>query len=86
MRGSVLVGMEAMWLKNGEDLGGDCSACKESTCSAGDTGVWGSIPGSERSPGEGNGNPLHFSCLKKILWIEDPCRLPFMGSQRERQD
>ena len=28
---------------------------KESTCSAGDPG---SIPGSERSPGEGNGNPL----------------------------
>ena len=23
----------------------------------------GSIPGSERSPGEGNGNPLHYSCL-----------------------
>ena len=24
----------------------------------------GSIPGSGRSPGEGNGNPLHYSCLK----------------------
>ena len=23
----------------------------------------GSIPGSARSPGEGNGNPLHYSCL-----------------------
>ena len=30
---------------------------KESTCSAGD---WGSIPGSRRSPGEGNGNPPIF--------------------------
>ena len=27
---------------------------------AGDVG---SIPGSERSPGEGNGNPLQYSCL-----------------------
>ena len=27
---------------------------------AGDVG---SIPGSGKSPGEGNGNPLHYSCL-----------------------
>ena len=33
---------------------------KESACQAGDTG---SIPGSERSPGQGNGNPLQYSCL-----------------------
>ena len=26
------------------------------------TGDVGSIPGSERSPGEGNGNPLQYSC------------------------
>ena len=31
---------------------------------AGDTG---SIPGSERSPGEGNGNPLHYSCLGNYM-------------------
>ena len=30
---------------------------KDSACSAGDLG---SIPGLERSPGEGNGNPLHY--------------------------
>ena len=34
---------------------------KESTCNAGDTG---SIPGSGRSPGEGNGNLLQYSCLE----------------------
>ena len=34
---------------------------KESACSAGDPG---SIPGSGRSPGEGNGNPLQDSCLE----------------------
>ena len=34
---------------------------KESTCNAGDLG---SIPGSGRSPGEGHGNPLQYSCLE----------------------
>ena len=29
----------------------------------GDTRDMGSIPGSGRSPGEGNGNPLQYSCL-----------------------
>ena len=33
---------------------------KESTCDAGDAG---SISGSGRSLGEGNGNPLQYSCL-----------------------
>ena len=34
---------------------------KESACNAAD---WGSIPGLGRSPGEGNGNPLQYPCLK----------------------
>ena len=34
---------------------------KENTCNAGDPG---SIPGSGRSLGEGNGNPLQYSCLE----------------------
>ena len=34
---------------------------KESTCNAGDMGL---IPGSGRSPGGGNGNPLQCSCLE----------------------
>ena len=34
---------------------------KESACNAGDLGL---IPGSGRSPGEGNGNPLQYSCLE----------------------
>ena len=37
---------------------------KESACSAGDLG---SIPGSGRSPGEGNGNPLQYSCLENSV-------------------
>ena len=36
------------------------SVRKESICSAGDLG---SIPGLGRSPGEGHGNPLQYSCL-----------------------
>ena len=39
----------------------------ESTCSARGTGDAGSIPGSERSPGEGNGNPLQYSCLENPM-------------------
>ena len=34
---------------------------KASACNAGDPG---SIPGSGRSPGEGNGSPLQYSCLE----------------------
>ena len=33
-----------------------------------------SIPGSERFPGGGNGNPLHYSCLENP-WTEEPGRL-----------
>ena len=32
------------------------------------------IPGLGRSPGEGNGNPLQYSCLE-IPWTEEPGRL-----------
>ena len=37
---------------------------KESACNAGDLG---SIPGSGRSPGEGNSNPLQHSCLENPM-------------------
>ena len=33
-------------------------------CNAGDLGL---IPGSERSPGEGNDNPLQYSCLETSM-------------------
>ena len=38
----------------------DSSDGKESACDIGDQG---SIPGLGRYPGEGNGNPLQYSCL-----------------------
>ena len=40
------------------------SAGKESACEAGDLGL---IPGSGRSPGGGNGNPLQYSCLRSPM-------------------
>ena len=40
------------------------SSCKESACNAGDVG---SIPGLKIFPGEGNGNPLQFSCLENPM-------------------
>ena len=42
----------------------DSSVGKESTCNAGDPG---SFPGSGRSPGEGNGNPLQYFCLENSM-------------------
>ena len=46
----------------------------------------GSIPGSGRSPGEGNGNPLQYSYLKKFPWTEEPGRLQSMRSQKVRHN
>ena len=40
---------------------------KESGCKAGDVGDMGSIPGSGRSAGGGNGNPLQYSCLENSM-------------------
>ena len=40
---------------------------KESACNAGDTADVGSVPGSGRSPGEGNGNLLQYSCLENPM-------------------
>ena len=40
------------------------SVGKESACNAGDLGL---IPGLGRCPGEGNGNPLQYSCLENPI-------------------
>ena len=45
---------------------------------AGDAGL---IPGLGRCPGEGNGNPLQYSCWK-VPWTEKPGGLQSMGSQK----
>ena len=56
---------------------------KNMPASAGDTS---SIPRSGRSPGEGNGNPLQYSCLENSMDREEPGRLQSTGSQRIRHD
>ena len=43
---------------------------KESACNAVDTGDVGSVPGSERSPGGGNGNPFQYSCWENLMHRE----------------
>ena len=67
LRGLKLLMLILYYLKNKENfletwgfLGG--SEVKASASNVGDPG---SIPGSGRSPGEGNGNPLWYSCLEK---------------------
>ena len=49
---------------------------KKSVCNAGDPG---STPGLRKSPGEGNGNPLQYSCLENPL-DRGACQTP-MESQ-----
>ena len=40
------------------------SDSQDSVCNAGNPGL---IPGLGRSPGEGNGNPLQYSCLENLV-------------------
>ena len=54
----------------------------ESAYNAGDPGL---IPGSGRSPGEGNGNPLQYFAWR-MPWTKEPGRLQSIGSQRVGQD
>ena len=56
---------------------------KASVYNAGDLG---SIPGLGRCPGEGNGNPLQYSCLENPTDGGAWCRLLSMGLQRVRHD
>ena len=58
------------------------SDSKESACNAGDQG---SIPGSERSPREGNDYPLQISCLENSM-TEKPGGLQSIGLKTVRHD
>ena len=52
---------------------------------AGATGDSGSVSGLGRAPGEGNSNPLQYSC-RKTPWTEKPGGLQSMRLQRVGQD
>ena len=60
------------WLNTASLYG---SAVEESACNMGDKGL---IPGSGRSLGEGNGNPLQYSCLENCMdrgaWLSWGCK------------
>ena len=56
---------------------------KNLPASAGDIRDTGSIPGSGRSPGGGQGNPLQYSCLENTMDRED-WRATVLGLQRVR--
>ena len=56
---------------------------KESACKVGDLG---SIPGLGRSPGEGNGNPLQYSCLENPHGQRSLAGCSPWGSQRVGRD
>ena len=65
------------------------SVGKESACHAGDSG---SIPGSGRAPGEGNGNPLQYSRLEnpmdRVAWqatVHGVARVEHDLATRERE-
>ena len=57
-------------------------AVKNPSANAGDVRDMGLIPGLGRSPGEGNGNLLQYSCLGNPM-TEEPGGLQRMGSQRQ---
>ena len=55
----------------------------QSACNAGDLGL---IPGTGRSPEEGNANPVHYSCLEKSRQDGGAWRTPTMRSKRVGHD
>ena len=62
--------VQEAWIASaqGSERGFPCGAVvKNPPANVGDTRKVGSIPGSERSPGVGNGNPLQYSCLENPM-------------------
>ena len=63
---NIIQFQEGRGLSTGEITHGG-SVVKDSLANAGDTGDLDSFPGLGRSPGEGNGNPLQYSCLENPM-------------------
>ena len=55
------------------------SVVKNTPANEGDIG---SIPGLGRCPGEGNGNPLQYSCLRNPMWTTVHGGQQSVGSQK----
>ena len=56
---------------------------KNLPANAGDIRDMGSIPGSKRSPGEGNDNPPQYAAWD-APWTEEPGKIQFIESQKSR--
>ena len=63
----------------------DGRVVKNPSANEGDTRDTGSVPGSGRSSGEGNGNLLQYSCLENSM-DKEPGGLQSMWSQRVRHN
>ena len=59
---------------------------KNLPANVGDTGDVGSIPGSGRFPGEGNGKPLQYSCLRNLMDRGASQNIQAMRLQRVEHD
>ena len=79
---SQLKRKEVYFIKGWVFLGG--TVVKNLPANIGHTREAGSIPGSGRSPGVGNGNPLQYSCLENTM-DKEPGRLQCMKSQSQTQ-
>ena len=64
----------------------DCPGGSDGKVSVYNAGDLGLIPGLGRFPGEGNGNPLQYSCLENPMDRGAWCRLLSVGSQRVGHD
>ena len=56
---------------------------KNPPANAGDARDAGLIPGSRRSPGEENGNPLQYSCLDRGAWRATVLRIVKLDMTKE---
>ena len=63
LKSSAITSLLVQFIPSTGVFSGD-SEGKASACNAGDLGL---ILGSRRSPGEGNGNPLQYSCLENPM-------------------
>ena len=66
--------LHCIWQPCDGGLGASQVNGKDSACNASDAGDASSIPGSERTPGGGNGNPLQYSCLVLVGYSPWGCK------------
>ena len=76
------VGIKKMWYWSKDRKIDQRNSGSDGEASVYNVGDLGSIPGSGRFRGEGNGSPLQYSCLENTIDGGAWCRLLSMGSER----